>query len=173
MDETQLLEDAENSCVTGTLVLKEVNKNDDQEALLTNTTEILDTNKKPLLTTTNCGFEVASYCLKLVDPLKWNESDEFMLALRKGSNKIGRSNTSDICILDKNVSKSHARIEITEKGNGDLVDCFLVGTAALNKIRVNGEKVLGNGEKYALEVDDTILFGLTSFRLTKVNLFLF
>ena len=163
VDETQLLENNENNGVTGTLVLKEVNINEEVKETVQISTETLDKN-------VSNKAELSNYCLKLVNPEKSGQTENFLLPLFVGLTKIGRSNKSEICILDKNVSKSHVKIDVTESPVGELTKCVLTDDGAMNKIKVNNDKVLNKNESLTLKLNNTVLIGLTLFKISKVIL---
>lgn len=162
VDDTQLLENTENNNtngVTDTLVLKEASNKDD----LIKETEILDKNS-----IANKKAELSNYCLKLVAPEKNGQTETFLLPLFQGMNKIGRSNNSDICILEKNVSKNHINIELNESPVGELVTCTLTDNGALNRTKVENDTVLNKNESLPLKLNITFSIGLTNFKFVKV-----
>lgn len=167
VDDTQLLENTENNNtngVTDTLVLKEVSNKDD---LIKETVQIpTETLEKNSIT--NKKAELSNYCLKLVAPEKNGQTETFLLPLFQGMNKIGRSNNSDICILEKNVSKNHINIELNESPVGELVTCTLTDNGALNRTKLENDTVLNKNESLPLKLNNTFFIGLTNFKFVKV-----
>ena len=169
-DDTQLLDDTENTCVTGILVMKEVNwevtKNEELSHDSINQSNAESIDKK-----TAAGVKLSNYCLKLVNPNQLNQAENFLLPLSIGLNKIGRSNANDICILDLNLSKNHANIDVkvVEEGGSELHECVIHDLGSLNKIKINNKQVLQKNEKHKLQIDDKLLFGLTNFKFIKVK----
>lgn len=174
LDETQILDNAENNTVSGTLVLKEVNRevnSNGKSDELANTITLTDVEnqsqkikaeiiKKP---------EISHFCIKLLSPSKVNNVEQPIIPLMCGLNKIGRSNLSDICILDKSFSKVHASIEICENSSGELLECSVRDCGSLNKLKINSTKLVDTNESSVLKINDIIYFGIVIFKFMKVK----
>jgi len=72
---------------------------------------------------------------------------------------IGRSPTNNIFIKDKNVSRVHCQIVVTEKG------CVLTDLQSTNGTFVNGERIT----ERLLKVGDEIRVGTTLLRLEELG----
>jgi hypothetical protein len=166
VDATQLLDNAENTCVPGTLILKEVNRDVLKSEEHANTESINQNasvaDKKNILS------EISNYCLKLMEPTRYDQAENFIMPLLIGINKVGRSNTSDICIVDSNVSKIHANIELKVTETGQLDECFIQDKGSLNKMTLNTKRVIEKNETCQLQLDDRVLFGNICFKFVKV-----
>lgn len=118
------------------------------------------------------------YCLRLLD-----RPGELVALVAGTPNRIGRSVDAHVCILDKSVSKSHARIQLTVDAKNDkLVKCELRDDGAVNNTRVivvSGsdkkvqQKTVGKGHSLEIHLDDRVVFGSVKFQFSKVGCFLF
>jgi len=162
VEATQLLD---NTCVTGTLILKEVNRDVIKNEEPANTEAIYqnaDPDKKVILK------EISNYCLKLINTALYDQTDNFLMPLFIGLNKIGRSNSSDLTIVDSNVSKSHAIIEVKVSEEGQLNECLIHDQGSLNKITINTKRFLEKNGTCKLQIDDKVVFGSIGFRFSQV-----
>ena len=96
--------------------------------------------------------------------------------LSLGVTRIGRSPSDNtICIPNKNVSKSHACINLTELSSvNNLLDtCHIWDTNSLNKLKVNGvtllESNINKDKPYELHLNDQIQFGTIRFKLVRMT----
>jgi len=71
---------------------------------------------------------------------------------------IGRSPTNTVYVRDKNVSRVHCQLTITEKG------CLIADLQSTNGTFVNGERI---SEK-ALKPGDEVRIGITTFRIEEI-----
>lgn len=174
LDETQILENAENNSVSGTLVLKEVNRDVNlnlkpEELSNTNTLMSVGNQSQKIKAELVKKPEISHFCIKLLNPSRADNVEHPILPLMSGLNKIGRSNSSDICILDKNLSKVHASIEISENNAGELLECSIRDCGSLNKLKINGNKLIDTNECSELKINDIIFFGMVILKFIKVR----
>lgn len=111
---------------------------------------------------------VSHYCLRLLEREKPQ-----LLALAVGTNRLGRSAQSDQCILDKSVSKRHARLHVSLNEDDTLAKCEISDDGAVNHIRiVHGDATvtLDKDESRQIHLGDQIYFGSVKFQLSKVHL---
>ncbi|NNM99873.1 MAG: FHA domain-containing protein, partial [Candidatus Eremiobacteraeota bacterium] len=71
------------------------------------------------------------------------------------STVIGRSESSDIFLLDPGISRIHARIDISD-GEATIVDCESTNGTYINDVRI---------ERHVLEDGDEIVVGSTRMRV--------
>ena len=83
--------------------------------------------------------------------------------LQNGIFKIGRSDDCDFCILNKTVSRVHARIHIDNDGN----KIILEDLGSHNGTFINGLKLINSAE---LKENDALLFGKAEFKISKYDI---
>ena len=71
---------------------------------------------------------------------------------------IGRSPTNTVYVRDKNVSRVHCQITVSDRG------CLIADLQSTNGTFVNGERIA----EQDLGVGDEVRIGLTTFRLEQV-----
>lgn len=96
--------------------------------------------------------------------LLWLYSADHLVALRPGASvRLGRSKDCEVHIPDKSVSRYHAQIRVSTRGEPRLID-----GGSVNGIELNGERVKDS----SLRVGDTIRLGAHSLSVTRVLGFL-
>jgi len=111
--------------------------------------------------TKNASYPMSNYCLRFADT-----NQIFPLAV--GVNKIGRAESSDICIMNKGVSKSHACIELKQnRNNGELEECS-IWSCSLVRTCLNQNR-LNTDEKAQLVLDDLVQFANFKFLFCKMS----
>ena len=86
-------------------------------------------------------------------------ADGTRVAVKTGVMSVGRSAESTLPLNDTNVSRKHA--EIRSRGEGDLLEWFVIDLGSTNGTMLNGVKI--SGEK-KLKNGDALMFGSTSAR---------
>ena len=72
---------------------------------------------------------------------------------------LGRNPSNNIFIRDKNVSREHCQLVVTQDG------CFLTDLQSTNGTFVNGERI----EQHTLQVGDEVRVGTTLLQLEEVD----
>jgi len=72
-----------------------------------------------------------------------NKDEEY--SLHTGDNNIGRSDSNDICVLDKKSSRAHCKL-VLDKKDMKLVDLNSTNGVRVNNTFVEGECPLENGD---------------------------
>ena len=72
---------------------------------------------------------------------------------------LGRNPTNNIFIRDKNVSREHCQVVVTEEG------CFLTDLQSTNGTFVNGERA----NEYHLKTGDEVRIGTTLLQIEEVD----
>lgn len=156
MDETQIIEPTAPVSVSLTST--------------TTTTETTTTTNNDIVKKSSIpDRHLSHYCLRLVD------RSTTVVGLFAGPNRIGRSPDSQLCILDKSVSKSHACLHLTlNEDSNDLVKCEARDEGATNHTRViqsdNEKTVTLDGDRpVEIRLGDRIVFGSVKFQFSMVN----
>ncbi|RNA42492.1 hypothetical protein BpHYR1_036593 [Brachionus plicatilis] len=108
---------------------------------------------------------MSNLCLKLISHV----TKSTIFPLNIGSTTLGRSKSSDICLIHKSVSRNHGCIQVDlNKDPHELHQCVLIDQGSLNKTRLNNTE-LTKEDKTTLNINDQIEVGALKFKLEKMT----